>query len=440
VLARHGWSAAVLCCSFLLVCTDKPAHTQDEKLSGFDRNRAKIMLKIVADDIKSNYYDPTLHGFDLKSRFEEAKNKINSASTFNYALADIGGAVTDLNDSHTFFIPPPRPYTHAYGWRVQPIGDSDCFITAVRPDSDAAAKGVKPGDQVISINGYAAIREDMWKLHYVFDQLRPQPGLRMVLRSPDGTVRQVDAMARMQARKRLLDITDVWSMVRDEENAEYLNRDRWAEFGKTAIILKLPVFTFDPSHADAMLDKIRTHDVLILDVRGNPGGYVESLSRLLGGMFEHDVKIADRVSRKGTKPQIAKTRGEKTFRGKLVVLVDSGSASASEVFARVVQLEKRGMVVGDRSSGSVMESRIYPHEVGLSVAAFYATSITDANLIMSDGRSIEHVGVMPDERVLPSATDLAAGRDPALARAAALAGVELTPEAAGKLFPVEWPK
>jgi C-terminal processing protease CtpA/Prc len=59
---------------------------------------------------------------------------------------------------------------------------------------------------------------------------------------------------------------------------------------------------------------------------------------------------------------------------------------------------------------------------------------------MADGKSLERVGVTPDEVVLPSAEDLAAQRDPALSRAAALVGVQLTSERAGALFPVEWRK
>ena len=141
------------------------------------------------------------------------------------------------------------------------------------------------------------------------------------------------------------------------------------------------------------------------------------------------------------KPDIAKTRGDKAFSGKLIVLVDSRSASAAELFARVVQLEHRGTVIGDRSSGMVMEARHYPYSQGQDTKFFYGFSVTEADIIMSDGKSLEHVGVTPDEVVLPTADDLANGRDPALARAAELAGVKMdATDCSAKIFPYQWPK
>ncbi len=411
------------------------SQTSEETLSKQDLRWLMDVLNTTRDNIKKNYYDAHYHGLDIDSRFQVALEKIQSAATLNYAIADIAGAVTALNDSHTIFLPAPRPYVHEYGWRMQAEGDADCFITSVQPRSDAATKGVKPGDQVLSVNGYIAIREDVWKIHYVFNTLRPQLGLRLVLRSPNGTTRQLDAMADLGPRTR-----DPWKRLDEFEAGLKNHKPRIAEYGPKAIIFRLPDFAFDPDEAHKMLDQIRSHDALVLDLRGNPGGYEEFLLRFLGGMFDEDVKLADRVGRKPLHASIAKSRGSKTFAGKVVVLVDSESASAAELFARAIQLTKRGIVVGDRSSGKVMESRVHPHDVGTIKGVFrFAVLITEADLIMSDGKSLENSGVTPDERVVPSAADLAAGRDPALARAAELVGLQLTPEDAGKLFPFEWP-
>jgi carboxyl-terminal processing protease len=140
------------------------------------------------------------------------------------------------------------------------------------------------------------------------------------------------------------------------------------------------------------------------------------------------------------KPSIAKGHNEKAFQGQLIVLVDGESASASEVFARVIQLEKRGTVIGDRSAGMVMQSKFYPLQLGLVNAIFFGINVTNADLIMTDGKSLEHVGVTPDELLLPTPEDMATNRDPVLAHAGSLVGIKLDPEKAGALFPIEWRK
>jgi len=193
-------------------------------------------------------------------------------------------------------------------------------------------------------------------------------------------------------------------------------------------------------HVDDIMGKARDFKSLIIDLRGNGGGYVDTLERLVGYFFDHDVKIADLKGRKEMKPQLAKTRGGDGFKGQLVVLVDSDSASASELFARVIQLEKRGTIIGDRTAGAVMTARHYDHETGVGRVLYFGTSVTVADMIMSDGKSLENVGVTPDEIARPDGADLAAQRDPVLARAAQQLGVKLDAEKAGSFFPVEWRK
>jgi carboxyl-terminal processing protease len=187
------------------------------------------------------------------------------------------------------------------------------------------------------------------------------------------------------------------------------------------------------------MDKALKYPALVVDLRGNPGGSVETLKSFVGGVFAKEVKIADRVGRKESKPEVAKP-GHHPFPGKIAVLVDARSASAAELFARIMQIEKRGVIVGDHTSGSVMESERFSERMGEAPrVTFYGVSITEWDLVMADGKSLEHTGVTPDEIVLPSATDLASGRDPVLTRAAELLGVKVSPEEAGKLFPYEWP-
>jgi carboxyl-terminal processing protease len=137
---------------------------------------------------------------------------------------------------------------------------------------------------------------------------------------------------------------------------------------------------------------------------------------------------------------IAKSRGHEVFSGKLVILIDSRSASASELLARVVQLEKRGTVIGDQSAGAVMESIHYDHKIGLDTQVLFGASVTEADLVMTDGKSLERIGVIPDERIIPTGADLAARRDPVLAHAVEVGGGRMDPVEAGKLFPYEWPK
>jgi len=69
---------------------------------------------------------------------------------------------------------------------------------------------------------------------------------------------------------------------------------------------------------------------------------------------------------------------------------------------------------------------------------YYGVSVTDADLIMADGKTLEGTGVTPDELVLPTPDDLRAQKDSVLARAVAIAGGTLDPVEAGKLFPFKW--
>jgi len=403
------------------------------------------MLGTVKDDLKKNYYDPSYHGMELEASFKTADEKLKTATSLGQLFGVIAKVLMDLGDSHTFFIPPGRAARTEYGWQAQMIGDK-CYVIAVKPDSDADKKGMTLGDQVVAVDGVRLTRQNMWTFQYLYHALRPQPGMRLQLVKPDGSQQQVAVLAKVEQRKRMINLSgddagnDIFDLLREEENESHLHRHRYIELGDDLLIWKMPAFDLEKGKVDELADKIRKRKALILDLRGNGGGAEETLLRLLGNLFDHDVKVGDLKARKDAKPIVAKSRGNNAFTGKLVVLIDSESGSASEVFARVVQLEKRGIVIGDVSSGAVMRARHFDHEVGVDVVVPYGVSITEADIVMADGKSLEHVGVTPDEIKLPKAADLAAQRDPVLAYAVSLVGVTMTAEKAGRFFPIEWRK
>ena len=421
----------------LLGCVDQ---VFSQSLSSQDRDRAVIMLKAARDDIRKNYYDPNFRGIDLDAKTKAAEEKIKQAKSNGEVFGIIAQLLLDFNDSHTIFLPPQRLSRVEYGWQMQAFGD-DCYVIAVKPKSDADAKGLKPGDKVLKIDGIAPNRNNLWIYYYLYTALAPRPGVIMEVQSPGEQPRQLELKAKVKTGKQVFDLTDTIDLNaywRDQADEARMNEHTAYEVSKDLVVWRMPSFDLPPDIVDDRVDKVKKYKTLILDLRRNGGGAEETLKRLIGNLFDRDITIGELKRRKESKPLIAKTRGDSGFKGNVVVLVDSESGSAAEVLARVVQLEKRGTILGDRSAGKVMRSRLYPHQIGLETVVFYGVSVTDADLIMTDGKSLEVSGVSPDEMLLPTADDLRSQKDSVLSRAVATAGGTLDPVAAGKLFPFKW--
>jgi len=389
-------------------------------LSKVDRDILATMLRQIQDDVEKHYYDPALHGVDFKASVREAGERLKTTTGFDDALESLSDLLIQLDDSHTRFLPPYRRARVSYGWQMAMVG-SVPLVVSVEADSDAAAKGMAPGDRVLILNSLEPNRANLSRLAYFYRFIRPQVQQRVSVLTPDGTARTFDVKSRIESRRADLEIEDLLIRARDVSEA----------VGSDTLVWRMSVFA-NPDRVEAMIGEGRGYKTLVLDHRGNGGGAVDTLRALVSRCFGHGVLLATVKHRDKTQREVAKP-ARRGFTGKLIVLVDSRSASAAEVFARIVQLEKRGTVIGDRTAGAVMTSRVIPHKVGVA-GVFYATTITIGDVRMSDGASLEKVGVEPDERLLPSPSDLAAGRDPVLAAAITMAGGSITPEQAGKLF------
>lgn len=411
-----------------------------QELRRLDLDRGQSMLKIVKSEIQKHYYDPAFHGLDIEERFARAERDIEKATSLSHMHGIIAQAVLDLDDSHSFFVPPQLTVKYQYGWRMRVIGDAP-YVIAVDPRSDAAAKGLKPGDAVLSVDGRLVNRRSMRMFKQMYYRIRPVQGMRLAVQSPGGPPRQIDVAARIERGKRVLDITqgeDIWDILRRYEDISEDYRTIESK-DKKILIWNIPSFTGDEKQLKGIAARLARFQSVVLDLRGNPGGYLTLTGTLLGFFFDHDVTVCQLRRREGEPETIvAKTQGDKAFTGKLVVVVDSESASAAEIFARVIQIEGRGQVVGDTTAGAVLAARYFPKEMGGDKVILYGISIAEADLVMKDGGSLEGAGVTPDQIATPTAADLAAGRDPVLTRAALLAGALVPPEEAGKFFPYKW--
>lgn len=440
----------LFCCNYIIkfcfvllavFCSVLPSLAQE--MDRIERERAKDMLNVIKNELKKFYYDPNFHGLDLDFRFKDAASKIDEAKTIGQAHGIIAQAVMDLNDSHTVFIPPAKNVKVDYGFEMQMIGNK-CFIVAVRPKSDAESKGLKEGDEVVAIQGFRPNRREMWKVMYYYYGLNPQARLQLLIQSQnDKEPRQLQVEARIKQKSRVTGLTstiEANDFIREMEGDSSIKFHRFVETGNV-LVWKPLSFGFDPAEVPGIVNRMKNKSTVIFDFRGNPGGLVVTHKKLVGYLFEKDVKIADVKERKKSEPEIAKTQGNDVYKGKIIVLIDSESGSAAEIFARLIQIEKRGIVIGDTSAGAVMQSRghvFYMQGLGYGREIAYGISMTEADVIMTDGKSLEHVGVTPDESILPTAADIAARRDPVMVRALELAGVKISAEEAGKFFPKQW--
>lgn len=349
-----------------------------QKYDSIEKGRMKDILKIVKSDIKEKYYDPTYKGIDLEAKFKAAGDKIDQTTSSAQAMGIIAQAVIDFNDSHLYLQPPSTNLRVDYGWRYTYFGDK-CIITDVKPKSDAEAKGLKRGDQIIAIGGFRVSRKEMWKVSYFYNVISKRNGMKMTILSPGAEApRDIEFASELKQQPKTLTGDSLFRIDDDFYNEEN-DKHRFVEVGGIRV-WRMPGWDFDPTMVDALMSRVKNGSSIIMDLRQNGGGYVKNLEAISGYFLTKDTQIAELKGRKPMDPMKGKSRGDGIYKGKLVVLIDSESGSASEIFARLVQLEKLGVVMGDVSAGAVMQSRSWDHAIA-DDSVYFAVSVDRKSVV-----------------------------------------------------------
>ena len=234
-------------------------------------------------------------------------------------------------------------------------------ITVVTPLSDGPAEksGLMSGDKIIAINDLSAIGKD-------------QRWLNGKLHGKRGTALKFTIMREGDLRARVINIERDRIPVHSVDGASVLN-------DQTGYI-KIIRFSSNTSQEfmqamEFLFEKKGVKD-LVIDLRGNPGGYLDKAVDILSQLFPDKDKLLVITRGRTVHQNEYKTTGRQRYKvGKVAILTDEGSASASEIIAGAVQDWDRGIIIGRRTFGKGLVQEPYElrdgSELRLTVARYF---------------------------------------------------------------------
>jgi len=312
----------------------------------------------------------------------------------------ISGMMDSLGDKHTGYMDPQtyeeatRPLDESYEGIGAYVDVSGEFLTVITPmqGSPAEASGIKTGDKIIMIDG-----KDMTGID-------PNVALQSVL-GPAGT--QVKLTIQRGEENEILEFTITRAKI-DLPSVEGKMLDD--------NIAYISISTFGENTSQLLqkyLKELLANDPkgLILDLRNNSGGYLTTAIEVISEFIPNGV-VMDEQEGDGTETSYEAISGGLATEIPLVVLVNEGSASASEITAGAIQDFGRAPLVGVTTygKGSVQNWIPLSNDQG-------AVRITIARWLTPNHRQINEVGLTPDYVVEITDDDIAAGKDPQLDKA-----------------------
>jgi carboxyl-terminal processing protease len=318
----------------------------------------------------------------------------------------ISGMTAALNDPYSFFLPPVEKtaFAQALSGAFEGVGMEiavrNQIITVVSPlrGTPAERAGIKAGDQVLKIDDVSTQGMD------VSDAVKR-------IRGTKGTVVRLLIMRDTYTAPKELKVT------RDVINVPIVTPTQRKDG-----VYVIQIASFTANSADLFRTALREFmqtggDKLVIDLRGNPGGYLDAAVEI-GSWFTSSGSTIVTEDYAGHATNIVhRSLGYNVFDGKglkMVILVDRGSASASEILADAMRNYGIAKLVGTNTFGKGSVQELVP------ITPETSLKLTVARWLGPDGSQIPLTGIAPDFQVPISDDDIKAGHDPQMAKAVEL--------------------
>jgi len=310
----------------------------------------------------------------------------------------ISGMVNAVGDPYTVFLDPDenRQFALSLSGTYEGVGieldirDNKLVVVAPIDGSPAAKAGVRAGDAILQINGTDT---SALTIQEAVNKIRGKAGTSVKLQlSRDGKVFDV-TLTRAAITIKSVEFTDLGAGVAQVKITRFGDNTE-KEWGEA-------------------VNKVATagFNKVVLDLRNNPGGLLETAIVVIGDFVPKGTAAVLEEDSSGRRTSLATEKDPRLTGVKLVILINKGSASASEIVAGALRDDLHTKLVGETSfgKGTIQKPENLPDGSGLH--------ITIAKWLTPSGFWVHKVGLEPDYEVKLTDADIAAKADPQLAKA-----------------------
>lgn len=372
-----------------------PNPTRQERLRLFDQ---------VWRAVSESYHDENFNGVDWRAQRQIFRPLADTAATRAELYGVLRRMLGTLGDAHTRIYAPEESFDRyqpsglTVGLLVRPI-EGRPTVTWVEPDSTAAQAGIRPGYRILAVDGQPVGR--------LLEQIR-----REIVASSTPHALELQSYDRLlqtgPGPSVALDYADdreqIHSITLQRRLVEYRRRANSRQLAHRIGYIELTGFGQEVEQEfDLAMEQMQDTRGLILDLRNNGGGFVNSVLQIASYFFPEQTDLGEFISRDGQATKRYTGLARLNYRAPVIVLVSARSASGAEILAAAMQEYRRALIVGVHAStcGCLLGvSRTIRLLDGGKL------NISDTDFRSSHGRRIEGRGLKPDLVVGLRAVDL----------------------------------